>query len=272
MADDPILPTRVGHAEWGDNHAFGHSVARELLGRETQLGLVVLAVTGRRLNEAEVELLGDIAVAMTVADPRIWPLKLVRVVSAHTSALAAFAAGELCQAGAPIGHQAITVAAELLVQLRDELGARAEESEFVVEHLRSLLAEGKRLAGLGSAFFRAVDERVALLSERANVRGRAELPYFRLFLRVQTALEQLSSPPPNAALAFAALCLDLEFSPEQSGLLAAVLCSADFLGNAVEGSRQAPGVLRELPARFLNYRGREPRSTPRAEEKRSGAG
>jgi hypothetical protein len=269
MADDLTLPTRTGHAEWGDNHAFGHSIARELVGRETYLGLIALSITRRRLSEAERGLLDDMAVAMTVADPRIWPLKLIRVVSSYTSDLSAFAAGELCQAGAPIGHHATARAAEFLVELSRELGNRFTEPGAVTEHIRSRLERGEPLTGMGSAFLRSADERIALLQERAEARGRAQLPYFRLFLEVQTALGQLGHAPPNAAPAFAALCLDLGLTPSQCGTLAAMLGSADFLGNAVEGAEQAPAVLRELPAVAITYQGPDTRRTPRAIAKKS---
>jgi citrate synthase len=194
---------------------------------------------------------------------------LVRVVSSYTSDLSAFAAGELCQAGAPIGHYATARAAELLVELSYELGDRLAEPGAVTEHIRTRLARGERLHGIGSAFLRSSDERIALLRARAEARGRAQLPFFRLFLELETALEQLGEPAPNAVPAFAALCLDLGLTPSQCGTLAAMLCAADFLGNAVEGAEQAPAVLRELPADAIAYRGPAARSTPRANATKS---
>ena len=268
MAEPPILYTRVGHAEWGDNRAFGYSVASDLAGRESFVGLLLLSIAGRRPTEPERGLLDDIAIGMTVAEPRVWPLKLVRVVSSYANDLTAFAAGQLCQSAAPIGLHSIGRAAEFLESVLSELGEAADDSTLLAEHLRARLAEGRRLPGLGIPF-RPVDERVTLLCASARARGRAELPYFRLILRLQSVLESLDAPLPNGSLATAALLLDLALTPRQCGMLAAMLCSADFVGNAVEGAEQAAPALRELPAGFVVYNGREPRATPRALAKNS---
>jgi hypothetical protein len=257
-----IVPTRVGHAEWGDNRAFGHSVAQELAGKESYVGLLSLAVAGRRLTASECALLDDLAVVMTVADPRIWPLKLVRVVSSYGGCLAAFAAGSLCLEEAFVGHFTTGEAAQMLVETRRALGDRCFELEAVTEHVRALLEPGKRLLGLGVPF-RPVDERVVMLMERVHARGHADLPFWRLFLLFQTALERVKKLRPNIGLAAAALCLDLGFPPRECAILVTSLGSTDFLANAVEGSLQAPAVLRELPENAIVYRGCEPRTSPR---------
>jgi hypothetical protein len=259
---EPIVPTRVGHAEWGDNRVFGYSVAQELAGKESYVGLLSLAVAGRRLTASECALLDDLAVVITVADPRIWPLKLVRVVSSYGACLAAFAAGELCLDEAFVGHFTTGEAARMLFETRCALGDRCFELEAVTEHVRALLAPGKRLLGIGVPF-RPVDERVVMLTERVCARGRADLPFWRLFLLFQTALERVKKLRPNIGLAAAALCLDLGFLPRECAILVASLGSADFLANAVEGSLQAPAVLRELPQSAIVYRGCEPRTSPR---------
>jgi hypothetical protein len=206
--------------------------------------------------------LDDLAVVMTVADPRIWPLKLVRVVSSYGACLAAFAAGTLCLDEAFVGHFTTGAAAQLLFETRRALGDRCFELEAVSEHVRVLLAPGKRLLGLGVPF-RPVDERVVMLMERVAARGRAELPCWRLFLLFQTALERVKKLRPNIGLAAAALCLDLGYAPRECAVLVASLGSTDFLANAVEGSLQAPAVLRELPNSAIVYRGRDPRTSPR---------
>jgi hypothetical protein len=227
----------------------------------------MLAVTRRRLAQAERQFLEDVVVAMTVADPRIWPLKLVRVVSSYTNDLAAFAAGQLCQAGAPIGLHSINRAANLLLEVRRDLGERCDDAEAVSAYVRALLVRNKRLPGLGVPF-RPVDERVTLLIACTQARARANLPNFRVFLQIQAVLEALGGPLPNAALPLSAICLDLGLESGQCGIFAAALCSIDFVANAVEGAAQAPGALRELPLRAIANRGREPRATPRALAKR----
>jgi len=262
MADPIVLPTRVGHAEWGDNRAFGHSVAQDLAGNERYVGLLSLAVAGRRLTVSECALLDDLAVVMTVADPRIWPLKLVRVASSHGGCLAAFAAGQLCLDEAFIGHFTTGEAARMLLETRRALGDGCFDVDAITEHVRVLLEPGKRLLGIGVPF-RPIDERVVMLTERVHARGRADLPFWKLFLLFQTALERVKKLRPNMGLAAAALCLDLGFTPRECAILVTALGSADFLANAVEGSLQAPAVLRELPQSAIAYRGCEPRTSPR---------
>jgi hypothetical protein len=262
MLENIVLPTRVGHAEWGDNRAFGHSVAEELAGKERYVGLLSLAVAGRRLTASECAVLDDLAVVMTVADPRIWPLKLVRVVASHGGCLAAFAAGELCLDEAFVGHYTTGEAARMLFDTQHTLGDRCLDPGAVTEHVRALLAQGKRLLGIGVPF-RPVDERVVMLIERVRARGRADLPFWKLFLLFQTALERVKKLRPNIGLGAAALCLDLGFTPRECAILVASLGSTDFLANAVEGSLQAPAVLRELPNSAIVYRGCEPRTSPR---------
>ena len=262
MAEPIVLPTCVGHAEWGDNWAFGHSVARELAGKERYVGLLSLAVAGRRLTASECALLDDLAVVMTVADPRIWPLKLVRVASSHGGCLAAFAAGQLCLDEAFVGHFTTGEAARMLFETRRALGDGCFDLDAVTEHVRALLEPGKRLLGIGVPF-RHVDERVVMLMERVHARGRADLAFWKLFLLFQTALESVKKLRPNIGLAAAALCLDLGFTPRQCAILVSALGSTDFLANAVEGSLQAPAVLRELPKSAVVYRGSTPRTSPR---------
>jgi hypothetical protein len=263
MAEELVLVTRVGHAEWGDNRAFGYSVADDLAGTETYVGLLALAVAKRRLAPDERALLDDLAVVMTVADPRIWPLKLVRVVSSYGGCLAAFAAGELCLDEAFVGHFTTGQAAQTLLDARATLGERFIEPNAMDEYVRRLLEPKKRLLGIGVPF-RPVDERVVMVTERVGARGRAERPFWRLFLAFQSALERVKNLRPNIGLAAAAICLDMGFAPRECAVLVASLGSTDFLANAVEGSLQAPPMLRELPTSVVAYRGPEARNTPRA--------
>ena len=113
-----MIRTRVAHAEWGDNRFYGHSVARDLAGKETWLGLVILGILGRRLSEAERAVVDDLGVALTVADPRIWPLKVSRLVSSYGSTLTALAAGALSLEEARIGHWTTGDSARFLCTVR----------------------------------------------------------------------------------------------------------------------------------------------------------
>src|SRR5262249_2861665 len=77
------LVTRVGRALWGDNRFRGFSVGDELAGATDLWSLVALAVGHRPLGADECAILDDLAACGCAADPRIWPLKAVRLGSAY---------------------------------------------------------------------------------------------------------------------------------------------------------------------------------------------
>ena len=255
------LRTRVGHAEWGENRYCGHAVGAELAGSETIAGLIAMAVTGRRLPPEERAVLDDIAVAMTVADARIWPLKMVRLVASYGSSLPAMAAANVCLEEAFVGHWTSGEAATLLSTLR------AEAPEATVEAMRGpigrRLAAGVRLIGFGVPF-RPDDERVRMMRECLTRRGREKLPHWRALEAAGGAARALRGLEPNIGLAVAAACLDLGFTPRQIANVSVALGQTDYLANAVEGAEQRPAVLRRLPDACVQYVGRADRASPRS--------
>lgn len=255
----PSLPTRVGQARHGDNHFFGLSVGDDLAGRETVTGLIALSIAGRRLAPEERAVLDDVAVVMTVADPRIWPLKLTRVLSAYGSALPAMAAANLCIEHAHIGHFTTGVAAQNLVELARAVAA----GDDVAGAVNEMLGRGGRFMGFGVPF-RPRDERVVSLRGCLLARGRAAKPYWKLFEALCEVMYAQKGLSPNIGLGVAAACLDLGFSPREISLLAVALGQTDYLANGVEGAAQAPDVLRELPPHTVRYVGSAPRKSPRA--------
>ncbi len=257
------LTTAVGHAANGENHYLGYAVGRELAGRETQTGLVALAIGARRLTSAERAVLDDIAVVMTVADPRIWPLKLARVVASYGSTLPAMAAANLCIERAFIGHWTSGTAAETLVSLREAIGESIDDEVLVSREALHFLATRRRWMGFGVPF-RDQDERVAALRRCLENRGRTSQPYWRLLETLSKVLYQHKKLRPNIGIAVGAACLDLGYSPREVSLLSVALGQTDYLANAVEGAAQAPEMLRELPARIVRYVGPARRRTPRA--------
>lgn len=267
----PALSTRVGQARHGDNHFFGFSVATELAGCETVTGLIAMSVTGRRLSPEERAVLDDIAVVMTVADPRIWPLKLTRVLSAYGSALPAMAAANLCIERAHIGHFTTGIAAERLVDVANAVGDAVTDEERLSEAVGSLLARHGRFMGFGVPF-RAVDERVATLGRCIAARNRERHRYWRLFGAVSAVMLASRGLRPNVGLAVAAACLDLGLTPREISLIAVALGQTDYLANAVEGALQAPGVLRELPADRVRYVGQPARVSERSSQENAGRG
>jgi len=257
------IPTGVGHASFGENHFRGYRVGAELAGKETQTGLIALSIGARRLTETERAVLDDIAVVMTVADPRIWPLKLTRVVSAYGSTLPAMAAANLCIERALIGHWTSGTAAQTLVELRETLGDGVDDRDEVRRRALEFLAQRRRWMGFGVPF-REQDERVASLRSCLEKRERTHLTHWRLLETVAEVLYEHKQLRPNIGIAVGAACLDLGYSPREVSLLSVALGQTDYLANAVEGAAQAPEMLRELPAQILRYQGPARRRSPRA--------
>jgi hypothetical protein len=267
-SETPALPTRVGHAEWGDNRFCGHSVARDLAGRESLAGLMALAIGGRRLQPEACALIDDLAIILMVGDPRIWPLKLVRVASAYGGPLAAVAAATVSFAGARVGHPAAGLAAEVLVKIEQRVAAARATADVSAEaaledECKRLLADAGRPYGFGVPF-RPRDERLVMLGERVAARGRGEFAYWRLFEQVAETVRRIRGLEPNVGLGAAAVCLDLGFTPAQIGPLITALGACDFWSNAVEGAEQAPPCLQTLPIGSVRYVGPAPRCSPRA--------
>jgi hypothetical protein len=271
--DRPTLPTRVGHAEWGDNRFRGYSVARDLAGHEGMTGLLALAIAGRRLDDNERLMLDDLATVTTVADPRIWPLKLVRITAAYGGCNAAVAALMVGLEGAPIGYHASGRAAEFLLRLHDGLLAEgsnvAETDDAVFEaYCRRLVGDTGRPFGF-EVPFRERDERVDMLADRVAARGRRELPHWRLFVKAAEVFWRISGVRPNIPVAMSAVCLDMGFTPAQIGPLMTAMGACAFWANAFEGAEQAPACLQNLPAECVRYVGPAPRLSPRAVDARS---
>src|SRR5262245_36394504 len=132
MSEPLVLPTHVAHAYTDDHEFCGAKLYAKLLGRERFVGLIARAIQPAHPHtpsEEALALLDDLAVITTVADPRIWPLKIVRVVSSYGSIYPAWAAANLCLEGARIGPDACGRAASSLVALRTDLD-RLDDDTF----------------------------------------------------------------------------------------------------------------------------------------------
>jgi hypothetical protein len=251
----------VAHAEWGVNRYFGFAVPDLLAAGESLAGLVTLAVRGWPLAPEERGLIDDIAVSMTLADPRVWPLKMARVVSSYGGCTPALAAGLLCLEGARIGPWTCGAAAELLLALRDE--ATQLTPAAMASPLHRRLQAGQRLPGFDVPF-RSQCERLPLVQKSVAARGRDQLPAWRTLEAVIGATRELKGPEPNVGLGVAAALLDLGFTPRQVSILSTTLAQTEFLSNVAEGSEQRAAVLRRIPDDRIRYVGKPPRETPRA--------
>jgi len=271
-----VTPPRLGeetasaHWGWDEHRYFGHRVFAELTGSESLAGLMALSITGRRLPADLVGVLDDAAAALTLADPRIWPLKLTRVVASYGSMIPALCAGLLMEDEARIGPWAFLEAAKVLVEIHRELDGSLEPGRVraaVEAHIR----KHQFVWGFGTPF-RPKDERLVAFKSCIERRGKQSLPYFRTMEAMADAVRELRHAEPNIGIALAATLLDMGLSPAQVGALVVALMQHMFFAHAVEGAAAERSLLRELPAEYVTYRGREARLSPLAARERAANG
>lgn len=259
----PAIRTSVA-VERSSEHDFrGHAVFAELVGHESAGGLLGLAVGGRRLTSDERSVLDDCAVVMALADPRIWPLKLARVVASYGSFVAGLCAGTVCLEEALIGPWSCGGAAELLAELAAELGDRAHDPDAVEAAVLRRLAAGRRLAGFGVPL-RGEDERLVALRARVRALGRADLFHWKLMETVAAVVLREQRVQPNIAMGLAPAALDAGFAAREVAPLMVTLLQATFVANAIEGAQQRDAFLRDVPREHVDYVGAPPRTSPRA--------
>lgn len=256
------IPTRVAHWGWHEHQFHGHPVFAEFMGVPSFMRMTVLAALGRDVSAEGMQVIEDAASAMTLSDPRIWPLKLSRLVASFGQSIPGFAAGMLTMQSAAIGPFTCKHTAERLVEFH-RVWVDSERDPVAVEQaVLKHLAEPSRLSGFGIPF-REVDERFVAFSRSIVQRGRDVLPYWQLMGLVAAQVRAARGLGPNLAMAIAAAFLDLGLSPEPIGHLTTAISQHMFFANAVEGAEQRAPLLRELPLTQIEYVGPEARESPR---------
>lgn len=262
--DSLVIQTRVAHAGHVEHRFFGHGVYKDLAGRVSLAGLVAIGINGRRLTESEVGILDDIAAVWTIADPRIWPLKVVRLASAFGGPLQGFAASLLCQDCSYVGiWQSSPATARWLIELGDLLKEGPRDSTRVAHVLQAFLESRRFIPGFGVPY-RDEDERVAPMWQRLIARERDRLEFVQIFAKMGEVVRNERGMNPNIAGLTAAICLDLGFSADEIGMLLIALGTHMFVANAREGAEQTPEVLQRIPDDRVRYVGRAPRLSPKA--------
>jgi hypothetical protein len=257
-----LIRTRVALHVVGDNLYFGHRV-RGLLGVETMTGLVAMAVTGRRPSEQERAVLDAIAIAMCSADPRIWPLKLTRLVASFGGTLAGYGAAQLAMEGRRIGPWPTGHAARELLELHAAIGDQLDDELAVTRETRAFLERKSRIVGLGVPL-RDSDERHVALSSWIRENGRDALAYWRLHEALGREARALRKVGVNITLGVAAVLLDLGYTPLQASAVTTFLNQNVFAANAFEAAQQRDPLMQKLPQDCVAYIGPPPRVSPRA--------
>jgi hypothetical protein len=254
-----VLRTCVAHAGHGAHRFVGHDLFRGLLGEESLTGLIALSIAGRRISPEERELLDCLSVVLSVADPRIWPLKINRLVAAYGGTLAAFGA-QVCVEGDLIGMWSAGYAAQTLMELHTALSGSPEAD------LEALLEAKNRLTGYGVPF-RVRDERLDALRACLEERGRTNMPFWQLQERMSDIVVRTRGIAPNIVIGAAAMLLDMGFEVAHVSAMAHFFNLPVFVANAYEGAAQAPAILRRLPDATIDYVGPPPRLSERAQRR-----
>jgi hypothetical protein len=253
------IRTAYGRGVPGDYDHFGVRVFRDLVGRTSYLGLVAFGLTGQKLAPEDEALLDDVAACFNVTEPRVWPIKLSRLVATLGRATPGVLCGLTALDSDLVGGRVTENATRQLL----EIAAMVDEASDRDEALRQFVLQRERIIGFGVPF-RAVDERLVALRAALERRGRTRGTYWRLTESLWSIAKQLRGLEPNIASAGAALFLDLGFRPEHVGAMMLVLLQPTFVGNAAEGARMRSEELRQLPSEAVRYVGPAPRVSPRA--------
>lgn len=249
------LPTRVGRARWDDHDLHGKALYGDLLGVIDLAQWVALGASGRCPSPEGGRVLTALAITLGITDPHIWPLKVTRVGTAFGRFTTGVACGALLYDSETLGPSTGTRAARFLLDVDAAVGAGAE-----LEAAAAGAIERHGAPGFGVPF-RPEDERLAALGRFMRAEGRAGERFWSLLERVAPVVARTRGAAPNIAAGTAAALLDLGFTAEDVTPIAFALMQLPQLANAVEGARQAPEVLRNLPPQTITYRGVPPRKS-----------
>lgn len=250
-----VVRTRIGWADFGDYEHFGVRLHATLTGRGSLTQLIVFSASGVLLAEEAAAVLDDVAWAAHVPDPRVWPMKIGRLVATHDRrAIGGALAGLSALAGDALGEATFAAATDLILRART-----AHEGEAPEASLRALLTPGAPLPGYGVQQ-RATDERVAALRACIARRG-GERPCWAAFEALSTLAAETGRGP-NIFSAGAAALLDAGVPPEAVPSVLAQLLAPQFFAHALDGPRTAESA--HLAPAQVRYVGAPPRTSPRA--------
>lgn len=242
-----------------DHIYLDHKIYEELEGSASFVDMLFLSVASRLPTANEVQFLNHFSVAVSFADPRIWPLKVTKIIASYGNFGAGVASGLLCVQDAIIGPWSWLPTAKLLCEIESNL-AQGHSLEPV---LSSIFSSRGRVPGFGVKG-REVDERGLAIRRGVNLLGRDKMSYWKLANKVERELDQLGYKiKPNVAFHGAAALLDLRLEPESVAELAVGLFSHMFIAHASESVATPSAQLRQLPEKYIAFDGHSPRVSPR---------
>ena len=256
------IRTRVAHHLVGDNRFFGLSV-KSLVGKVTYTDMIALAATGRRPTLEQRESLDELGTLVTSADPRIWPVKLTRLLASYGGTILAYAAGQLTMENEHIGPWVTGPSATALVALHAAIGDVGDDESSLNERVADFVKRTSRIIGYGVPF-RTSDERLDMLVARMRVTGRDQLPFWKLHVALNEEMKRAKGLVPNITAGLAAMLLDHGYTPREAAMLTTYFWQPAFAANASEAAEQCEESMRQLPDDAIDYVGQAPRVSLRA--------
>jgi len=254
------LPTRRAH--WGhEEHRYGAwDVFGDLSRTESLAGLSAIAASGLRLTAEQQGIVDDAAIAVTLADPRLWPLKAARMIASYGRPTFAATVGSLVPDDSPVGPASVgragIVLAELALQLRPLHPGQPKRREAIAQFVESR----RILPGFGVPF-RQIDERRVFFERRVTDKGRDGLWHWQCWRELVVEVRQQRGLEPNIAMPIAAALLDAGMPPTSMGPLTQLIMFHMYVSNALEGAEPEQRLLQRAPDRCVRYVGRPMRTS-----------
>ena len=212
----------------GDHEVRGRLVFRELVGQRSFFQVAALAIAGLELSARDAELLEHLGVNTQLADARIWPLAIVRRVTARAGMSHGILAGTAVALNANMG--ALPVGGFMRALDRLEHGLAAGRS--VASQLEEWLARKERVPGVGRPVL-GPDERNAQVFALARAHGRDRGASWRIALEVEAFFTDRKNQHVNSAGFQGAIMRDMGFSPAAGSAFCLVYFFVQILAQAV---------------------------------------
>lgn len=260
----PKVVTSLARAALETAHFRGYDVMEELLG-EDHWSMVSLALGGRRLTPEECslcELLGNVG---GIGDPRIWPLKVTRLIGSYGRRYAAIAAAYAFLDEAPLGPNPVRDTAHFFYDAVRDCSSAEDDAAAIARAIDERIASGRPVPGFGVAG-RGVDERNVALERKVRERAPSPGRFWRIYRAASDHALASHSLQSNFAATSACIGLDVGIEPDVMDMFVSIVVYWSFAANAIEAPRESPEILRRLPPEAVRWVGSPPRTSPRAEK------
>lgn len=221
----------------GDHEVRGRLVFRELVGQRSFFQVAALAIAGLELSARDAELLEHLGVNTQLADARIWPLAIVRRVTARAGMAHGILAGTAVALNPNMG--ALPVGGFMRAIDRLERGLAAGRS--VASQLEEWLARKERIPGVGRPVL-GPDERNAQVLTLARAYGRDRGASWRIALEVEAFFTDRKNQHVNSAGLQAAIMRDMGFSPAAGSAFCLIYFFVQILAQAVAAEERLRGA------------------------------